>query len=251
MTHSAKDLRLQPSECLTCHLGTLGYGEAWSLQQRLHAGRVAGRIPDVLLLLEHPPVYTIGKSGDPKDLLLSRQQLEERGIELYHVDRGGGITYHGPGQLVGYLVMDLQAWGSSVRRFVWGVEEILIRTLASFGVDSSRRGGYPGVWVDGKKIASIGLRVRRWVSMHGFALNVLTDLSDFHGIVPCGLRAVQMTSMEQCCGNGIRVQQVVTRVIEELRSVLGRNARSLERAELEGMLTCGQNKRVCEHESER
>lgn len=176
-------------------LGLCPYGKAWEIQKQLHADRLAGNIPDTLILVEHPHVYTLGKNADARHLLASENYLKSRGIELYHVDRGGDITYHGPGQLIGYPIFNLKEHKESISWYVNSVEEVLIKTLAGFGIQAGRIKGLTGIWIDDKKIAAIGMRVSRWVTMHGFALNVATDLSLYSGIVPCGLATKGVTRM--------------------------------------------------------
>ena len=176
-------------------LGLCPYGKAWEIQKQLHADRLAGNIPDTLILVEHPHVYTLGKNADARHLLASENYLTSRGIELYHVDRGGDITYHGPGQLIGYPIFNLKEHKESISWYVNSVEEVLIKTLAGFGIQAGRIKGLTGIWIDDKKIAAIGMRVSRWVTMHGFALNVATDLSLYGGIVPCGLATKGVTRM--------------------------------------------------------
>jgi len=176
-------------------LGLCPYGKAWEIQKQLHADRLAGNIPDTLILVEHPHVYTLGKNADARHLLASENYLTSRGIELYHVDRGGDITYHGPGQLIGYPIFNLKEHKESISWYVNSVEEVLIKTLAGFGIQAGRIKGLTGIWIDDKKIAAIGMRISRWVTMHGFALNVATDLSLYSGIVPCGLATKGVTRM--------------------------------------------------------
>lgn len=181
-------------------LGRLDYGQALSLQEAAVAERRRGGAPDRLLLLEHPPVITFGRSGRPENLRTSPEALAARGVEIHHVARGGDVTYHGPGQLVGYLVMDLEERGRpDAVAFLRSVEAALVSALASLGVVGEPREGMTGVFVAGsrppRKLASIGVGLRRWITWHGFALNVSVDLAGFDDIVPCGLRGVEMTSL--------------------------------------------------------
>jgi lipoyl(octanoyl) transferase len=178
-------------------LGTVSYREAWELQQRLVAERAGGVIPDTLLLLVHPPVVTMGRGGHAEHLVASPGALAARGIEFVETDRGGDVTFHGPGQIVGYPIVDLSRRGRDLHRYLRDVEEILIQALAEFGVEAGRAPGLTGVWVGDAKVAAIGIRVSRWVAHHGFALNVDTDLSYFDLIVPCGIRGKRVTSMRQ------------------------------------------------------
>lgn len=173
--------------CEYCDLGRIGYGEALELQRRLVEQRQQGRIPDQLLLLEHPHVVTLGRGGDKSHLLASEEALRRAGVSFYHTDRGGDITYHGPGQVVGYPILDLREWKRDVTAYVRAVEQVLIGMLAEFGITAGRVAGKTGVWVEGAKVAAIGIHISRWVTSHGFALNLTTDLSYFGYIVPCGL----------------------------------------------------------------
>jgi lipoyl(octanoyl) transferase len=173
-----------------CHLRELGrieYGTAFTLQKQLEGERKQGLIPDQLLLLEHPHVITLGRNGHMENLLAGNEVLSRAGISFYPTDRGGDITYHGPGQLVGYPILDLREWKRDVGAYVRGIEQVIIDTLADFGIVAGRIPKLTGVWVGERKIAAIGVHISRWVTSHGFALNVHTDLSYFQYIVPCGL----------------------------------------------------------------
>lgn len=189
-------------------LGLMPYRESWRLQQALHAKRQANAIPDTLILVEHPPVITLGKGFRPENLCLSMDAYAERGIEVCPTDRGGDVTCHNPGQLVGYPIFDVQAHGRDLHRFLRQIEEALIRSLQTFGIEAGRHPRYTGVWVGDDKIAAIGIRVARWVSMHGFALNVNNDLSLFQLIVPCGIADKGVTSMAQLLGQRVPMEQV-------------------------------------------
>ena len=170
--------------------GSMPYAEAFEWQRQLVEERKAGRIPDQLLLLEHPHVVTIGRNGHAENLLLSPAALAQRGIDFHETDRGGDVTYHGPGQIVGYPILDLNTWRRDVHHYVRALEEVLIRVLADFEVDATRIAGLTGVWTvaePARKIAAIGVHISRWVTSHGFALNVDPDLDYFGHIVPCGL----------------------------------------------------------------
>ena len=182
--------------CELRELGHVDYETALQLQRQLVAERKEGLIPDQLLLLEHPHVITRGRNGQLQTLLASEEVLRRAGISFYPTDRGGDITYHGPGQLVGYPILDLREWKRDVGAYVRGVEQAIIDTLADFGIAASRIPKLTGVWVGERKIAAIGVHISRWVTSHGFALNVTTDLSYFQYIVPCGLTK-PVTSMAQ------------------------------------------------------
>jgi lipoyl(octanoyl) transferase len=174
-------------ELLVRDLGRLNYSEALGIQQTIASERKLGLGCDHLLFVEHPHVVTIGRNGREENLLASEAVLKAHGIELFDSDRGGDVTYHGPGQLVAYPIMDLREWKRDVGAFVRGIEQVLIDTLAGFGIEAQRIPKLTGVWVDDSKIAAIGVHLSRWVSTHGLALNVTTDLSYFQYIVPCGL----------------------------------------------------------------
>jgi len=184
------------SSCEFRDLGRIGYGEAFDLQRDLVEKRKQGLIPDQLLIVEHPHVITLGRNGRAEHLLASQEVLRRAGVAFHHTDRGGDITYHGPGQIVGYPILDLREWRRDVAAYVRSIEQVLIDTLAGFGIAAGRVAGATGVWVQGRKVAAIGVHISRWVTSHGFALNVTTDLSYFQYIVPCGL-SMPVTSMAE------------------------------------------------------
>ncbi len=177
-----------------CDLGRMRYDDARAIQNDLVARRKTGEIADRLLIVEHPHVLTLGRNGHVENVLASPEVLQRAGIEFHHTDRGGDITYHGPGQIVGYPIFDLREWKRDVVAYVRAVEQSIIDALAEFDVHAVRIAGLTGVWVDGKKIAAIGVHISRWVTSHGFALNHTTDLTYFQYIVPCGL-AKPVTSL--------------------------------------------------------
>jgi lipoate-protein ligase B len=182
-------------------LGLTPYEEALELQRALARERISGAIPeDMLLLVEHPPVVTMGRSAKARNLISSSEFLASKGVELFEVERGGDVTFHGPGQLVGYPIIDLKRHRQDLHWFLRQVEEALIRTLAAYSIPGERSTGFTGVWTNGRKIASIGVHARDWVTWHGFALNVTTDLSYFDLIIPCGIDGVTMTSIEREIG---------------------------------------------------
>lgn len=182
--------------CLLRELGRIDYGKAFDLQQQMVAERKRGLIGDQLLLLEHPHVVTLGRNGHRENLLASEEILSRAGVSFYPTDRGGDITYHGPGQLVGYPILDLRDWKRDVVGYVRAIEQVIIDTLAGYGISARRIPKLTGVWVEERKVAAIGVHISRWVTSHGFALNVNTDLSYFQYIVPCGLTK-PVTSMAQ------------------------------------------------------
>jgi lipoyl(octanoyl) transferase len=193
-------------KCIVKELGRVPYGEALELQQRTVEARKQASAPDHLFLLEHPHVITLGRNGRMENLLASNDILGRAGISFFPIDRGGDVTYHGPGQLVGYPILDLREWKRDVGAYVRGLEQAIIDTLAGFGIEADRIPKLTGVWVGERKIAAIGVHISRWVTSHGFALNVNTDLSYFKYIVPCGLTK-PVTSMEQL-GVHASVQEV-------------------------------------------
>jgi lipoyl(octanoyl) transferase len=183
---------------LVADLGVMPYGDALALQRSAAHARLSGALADdLLLLVEHPPVITLGRSTKQGNLLASPELLAARGVELYDVERGGDVTFHGPGQLVGYPIINLEHHTPDLHWYLRRLEEVMMRVLASLDVVAARNPGKTGVWVDGRKIASIGVHARQWVTWHGFALNVTTDLSYFDLMVPCGIADVVMTSVER------------------------------------------------------
>jgi lipoate-protein ligase B len=208
-------------ELWTVPLGRVPYGEALELQRSIAKDRISGAIPqDVLLLLEHPPVVTLGRSSKDKHLMASPDFLESHGVELFEVERGGDVTFHGPGQLVGYPIIDLKRHRLDLHWYLRRIEEALIDTLADYDIPAERNPTYTGVWTRGKKIASIGVHARDWVTWHGFALNVTTDLSFFDLIVPCGIPGVVMTSIGRELGaEEVSAQDVRDRVTAKFADV--------------------------------
>lgn len=202
-------------------VGALPYHEAWELQRDLAARRTSGRIPDTLLLLTHPPVITLGKGGTPAHLLGTPAELARQGIEFVETDRGGDITFHGPGQIVGYAIVDLAPRGRDLHLYLRDLEEVVIRALADSGIAGGRAPGMTGVWVDDAKVAAIGVRVSRWVTHHGFALNVDTDLSHFDLIVPCGITDRRVTSMAEILGGPVDRAAVEEDLAEAFEAVFG------------------------------
>ena len=198
-------------------IGLVPYRAALDLQMRLLEKRKNGEIGDTLLLLEHPPTFTIGRKGDKEHLLINEKYLSDRGIHFEEISRGGDITFHGPGQLVGYPIIDLNARGKDVHKYLRGLEEFIVSVLEDFGIEANRIEGLTGVWVKGHKIASIGVGVKRWITYHGFALNVNTDLSYFDMIVPCGIPDVTMTSIGGWLGkkDELPMEEVEEAVIKE------------------------------------
>jgi lipoyl(octanoyl) transferase len=201
---------------MLCHveqLGRLDYAAALELQRERVAARNAGEIPDTLLLLEHPHVYTLGRNARQENLLFSRERLAALGAEVFETDRGGDVTYHGPGQLVGYPILDLTRHRRDLTWYMRSLEEVFIGVASDFGVEAARLRGCPGVWVGDAKLVAMGVHVSRWITSHGFALNVSTDLSYFQHIVPCGLRNKRVTSLEKLLGRTVEMESVIDSVI--------------------------------------
>ncbi len=193
---------------LFCRLGTVEYAEAHRLQKELQAQRIAGEIGDTVLLLEHPPVLTMGRSAKAQHILAPIEMLEARGISVHEVGRGGDVTYHGPGQLVAYPIVDLKPDRKDVRKYVSSLEETMIRTCADFDLKARRVEGLNGAWIAERKVGAVGVRISRWVTMHGLALNVNSDLSHFEWIVPCGIQDRGVTSLCAELGRALEVSEV-------------------------------------------
>jgi lipoyl(octanoyl) transferase len=200
-------------------LGRVPYAQGVQLQHRLVADRQAGRIPDQLLLLEHDPVFTLGRNARRENILLPEPALKERGIEVHETGRGGDVTYHGPGQVVGYPILELGPDRRDVHRYVRDLEEVMIRTCADYGVAAGRVAGLTGTWVGNEKIGAIGVRIARWVTSHGFALNVSNDLTPFSLIVPCGIRDRGVTSIERLLGRPVALAEVMDRLARHFATV--------------------------------
>jgi len=206
-------------------LGLVPYADALALQERLVADRREGRVGDTLLLLEHPHVITLGTASRPEHVLLDAQERAVRDIELFETGRGGDVTYHGPGQLVGYPILDLKPDRKDLHRYLRDLEEVLIRVVAAFGHDAERVEGLTGVWTREGKVAALGVRVSSgWITSHGFALNVSTDLRYFGTIVPCGIADRQVTSLSRLAGRPLTLDEVRPVVVKHFRDVFGRTA---------------------------
>ncbi|MBS3908821.1 MAG: lipoyl(octanoyl) transferase LipB [Actinobacteria bacterium] len=218
-------------DCLVADINRYDYSKALELQARLVELRRAERIPDTLLLVEHGHTYTAGRRADPTQLLLSRADLKRRGVEFFRVDRGGEMTYHGPGQLVGYPIVKIGGI-SRIREYLTRLEGVLIRTAADFGVSAERLPGLPGVWRNNKKLAAIGLRVTRGVTKHGFALNVSTDISYFDGIIPCGLADKGTTSLSRILDTRIAVSDAKLSIVKSFTAVFDADIAIVEKDEL-------------------
>jgi lipoyl(octanoyl) transferase len=223
-------------DCLTIDLGLIGYAEAYALQQRVVAARKAGAIEDVFLLCEHPHVITQGRNGKREHLLVSEHVLRQKGVEYYETSRGGDITYHGPGQIVGYPILNLSAIRRDVVWYVRTLEEAMIRATAEFGITAQRVAGKTGIWVRAggaeEKLAAIGVHISRWVTSHGFAYNVSTDLRNFDLIVPCGIADRKATSLEKLLGRQVEQKEVAPRIAKHLGELLGLETKESSTSEL-------------------
>jgi lipoyl(octanoyl) transferase len=245
--------------CQIVDLGLMGYANAYALQKRMVAVRKADAIEDVLLLCEHTPVITQGRNGKREHLLVSENALRQRNVEFYETSRGGDVTYHGPGQLVGYPILQLGAIRKDVVWYVRMLEEVMIRTTAEFGISAQREAGKTGIWVRGEdkeftqraqraqrgeqpteiaaeKLGAIGVHISRWVTSHGFAYNVSTDLRNFDLIVPCGIAGRKATSLEKLLGRTVNGEEVAPKMVRHFGDVFGLEMRAGSREELLGML---------------
>jgi lipoyl(octanoyl) transferase len=225
-------------ECLVIEIGIIGYAEACALQRALVAARKADALPDVLLLCEHPHVITLGRNGKREHLLASDHLLQQMGVEFCESDRGGDITYHGPGQIVGYPIVKLSEIRRDVVWYVRQLEEAMIRTTAEFGVTAQRLEGKTGIWVNvcgagEEKLGAIGVHLSRWVTSHGFAYNVSTDLRYFDLIVPCGIAGKRATSLEELLGRSVQQKEVTSRLAAHFGDVFGLQMRAATRQEFE------------------
>jgi len=205
-------------------LGLVPYGDALQLQRTLVEERRAGRVPDLLLLLQHPPVITLGVKGDGgrSNIVASDARLAELGIEVCETGRGGDVTYHGPGQVVGYPIVDLKPDRCDVHRYVRDLEETMIRVCADYGLSAGRVKGLTGAWIGGDKIGAIGVRISRWITSHGFAFNVKTNLQHFQLIVPCGITDRGVTSLESATGHAVSQEEAEDRLIHHFAAVFER-----------------------------
>lgn len=230
-------------------LGKMNYKEAWDYQENLLKRNLEAKskkngdtvIPtnNYLLLVEHPPVYTLGKSGKMDHILISEEERNARGIQFFHTNRGGDITFHGPEQIVGYPILDLENFYTDIGRYLRELEEVIILTLKDFGITGERSTGETGVWIDSfikgkeRKICAMGVRCSRWITMHGFALNVNTDLGYFDHIIPCGIQNKQVTSMKAELGHAIELSSVKEKILQNFEKVfkvkMASNQNSLER----------------------
>src|ERR1035441_3933727 len=216
---------------MLCHLeqhGLVDYAAALDLQKEKVVQRKAGAIPDTLLLLEHPHVYTLGRNARRENLLVSEEFLASRGAQVFHTDRGGDVTYHGPGQLVGYPILDLTQHRRDISWYMRSLEDVFIRTAHDYGIEAGRCEGAAGVWVGNDKLTAMGVHLSRWVTSHGFAMNVNTDLRFFEWIVPCGLHDKGVTSLAKLLGHAVEMGEVGERVVEHFGAVFGLEVQAVE-----------------------
>src|SRR6266853_5644884 len=236
MLSTYRETRLMLSKCQIIDLGLIGYAEAYALQKRIVAARKAEAIEDILLFCEHPHVITQGRNGKREHLLVTEHVLRQKGMEYYETSRGGDITYHGPGQIVGYPILNLGAIQKDVVWYVRTLEDAMIRATAEFGVTSERLAGKTGIWMrtgnTEEKLAAIGVHISRWVTSHGFAYNVSTDLRNFDLIVPCGIAGCKATSLEKLLGRSVEKEEVAPRIAKHLGEVLALEMKEMSRKEL-------------------
>jgi len=215
-------ISMKKKMCAATYLGVMSYECALKLQQRLVQLRAEGSIPDVLLLLQHPAVLTIGRFRGQEDIIVPLERLSQERIEVFHTNRGGGITYHGPGQLVGYPILNLRENHLGVREYIWKLEEVIIKLLLALGIRGYRITRYSsGVWVGGRKVCSVGIRVNHCITMHGFAVNVSNNLRYFEYIRPCGLRSEVMTSLLELMGRPVEVETIAGNLIDSFSETFG------------------------------
>ena len=204
-----------------CDLAFIDYKEAWNLQKEIFSKRASGEVEDFLFLLEHPNTYTLGKTAHKENLKGTEDYLKENQISVYDIDRGGDITYHGPGQIVGYPIVDLNNWFKDTHKYLRALEEVIIKTCAEYNLSCERNPKYTGVWIEDRKIAAIGIKVSRWITMHGFAFNVNTDLNLFNGIIPCGIQDKSVTSLSKELNREIETQDVKVKLLANFKDVFG------------------------------
>jgi len=206
-----------------CNINLIDYKEAWDLQKDVLEARSNNLIDDTFFLLEHYNTYTLGRVADKKHLISSDSFLKLNKISVYEIDRGGDITYHGPGQIVGYPVINLSDWQKDTHKYLRALEEVIIKTCDYYGIIAGRNNQYTGVWIENRKIAAIGIKVKKWVTMHGFAFNVNTNLSLFNGIIPCGINDKEVTSLNKELGKKIEIKEVKEILLRNFKEVFDYN----------------------------
>jgi lipoate-protein ligase B len=225
-------------DCVVLWLERIDFSQALDLQMKICDSKKRGFNKDVLLLLEHPPTITMGRSGDQNHLLIDRKELASRGIDYWNIDRGGDITFHGPGQLVGYPILELQAGEKDVHDYMRKLEDSLIRLLAAYGIEGLRDKQFTGVWTREGKIGAMGVHISRWITRHGFALNINTDLSYYNLIVPCGIVGRSVTSMKKLLSRQVEMKEVVDHYIQEFGFVFNRRMIRMNERELNSEVQC-------------
>ena len=208
---------------IVCDLGLIEYEKAWEIQKDFHKKRTLDEIDDVLFICEHPHTYTLGKTAEIKNLLFDEQELHRKEITVFNIDRGGDITYHGPGQIVGYAILNLSNWKKDTHLYLRALEDVLINTCKDYGIESGRNNKYTGVWIEDRKICAIGIKVSRWITMHGFAFNVNTDLNLFDGIIPCGIQEKEVTTLSKELDSVVEIKEVKAKVVNNFVNVFDYN----------------------------
>jgi lipoyl(octanoyl) transferase len=207
-------------DLVVCDLGMISYSKAWDIQKKYFQLRNSSQIVDILFLCEHPNTFTLGKVAHKENLLFDNIELKEKGIKVFEIDRGGDITYHGPGQIVGYPILNLAEWKKDTHLYLRSLEEVLINTCLDYGIKQPTRiDKYTGVWIENRKICAIGIKVSRWITMHGFAFNVNTDLNLFDGIIPCGIKEKEVTSLNRELNKEISLKEVNEKIVKNFTSV--------------------------------
>lgn len=205
---------------LYCNLGLIDYKDAWDLQEKILEMRIENRIPDVLLLLEHPHTYTFGKTSHKENLIASQEFIDKYNIQIFEIDRGGDITYHGPGQIVGYPIINLSNWEEDSHKYLRALEEVIINVCSHYGIKADRFPPHTGVWIEkARKIAAIGIKIKKWVTMHGFAFNFNTNLDVFNGIIPCGIKDKDVTSIEREISQEVNIEEGKELIVENFKKV--------------------------------
>ncbi len=228
---------MKNSQTLVLELGETPYNEAFDLQRKIVDARSRGIIEDVFILLEHPPVFTANRDITFKNILVSEDELNKQGVEVCRTDRGGDVTYHGPGQIVGYMIMDLKKQGKDLHRYIRNVEQLLIDTLGDFGINSDRDPKHPGVWVGREKVAAIGIAVKSgWITMHGFALNVNPNMQHYKMIIACGIADKGVTSMKTLLDREISLKDVKARLVFNYGKLFGKELRNISPEEIKCLL---------------
>ncbi len=219
-------------QLLVVDLGRTKYADAWELQKRIFSSRLEQRIGDVLLFTEHDPVFTLGKGADENHLLADERELSEKKIDMFRIDRGGDVTFHGPGQIVGYLILDLNQHYNDIHRYLRDIEEVIIRSLGDYGIEAGREKEFTGVWVKNEKIAAIGVKVSKWITMHGFALNVNTDLTFYDRIIPCGIFHKGVTSIQHILNRDIQFEEIQEKITRHAATQFSFEVKQISRKEL-------------------